>query len=466
MIKFKPLEIEDKAIIDSFTLKSECRNCDMSFANIFCWRAFHKSHWAIVDGFLVIRFIIDGKEQVGYMQPIGEGSFFHILPLLAEDAMLNFNQRLRMYGLCREGRKVITDANGKEFAFDDNRALSDYIYLREDLLSLTGRRYQPKRNHFNRFSSTYNYRYEELTPQHFADCMALEKQWREARGANGDDEAIYYEELALKEAFENWDALQLKGGVIYVDDKLAAFTYGSPINYDTFDCHIEKADTKFEGIFAAINKLFASSIGEEFTYINREEDMGLEGLRRSKLSYYPTLLWPKTTAIHLTKEELSCKELWQEVFSDSDEFIDKFLLQHFKSEQMLCIKEQESIISMLHLIPMELNGSKVGYVYGVATKSSHRKRGYASELLRRAEQRASEVGMEALILIPAGVEAAKFYSDLGYSENIPITFRSKRDFDFGTGTTENNRAMILKLNPEFNPVSDIDEPLITLIVAN
>ena len=115
---------------------------------------------------------------------------------------------------------------------------------------------------------------------------------------------------------------------------------------------------------------------------------------------------------------------------------------------------------------MELNGSKVGYVYGVATKSSHRKRGYASELLRRAEQRASEVGMEALILIPAGIEAAKFYSDLGYSENIPITFRSKRDFDFGTGTTENNRAMILKLNPEFNPVSDIDEPLITLIVAN
>ena len=459
MIEFKPEELKDKEIIDSYTLKSECRNCDMSFANIFCWRALHRSHWAIIDGFLVIRFLIDGKEQIGYMQPIGEGDFFHILPILAEDALRNFNQRLQMYGLCQEGRAVITNSCGKEFAFDDNRALSDYIYLREDLKTLPGRKFQPKRNHLNKFTSKYNYRFERLSSLHFADCLELEHNWIEQRGKESDKRAMYVELEAMKEAFENWEALSLQGGVLYVDDKLVAFTYGSPINYDTFDCHVEKADTSYEGVFAAINKLFAETLSEEFTYINREEDMGIEGLRRAKLSYYPTLLWPKTTAIHLTCEELACKQLWQEVFGDSDEFIDKFIMQHFKLEQMLHIKQEQSIISMLHLIPMEIDGSTVGYIYGVATKSEYRGNGYATKLLKEAHHRAQQLGMKALVLIPSSDKAREFYTKLGFDGEVAVKFSSSSDFDFGTGDKAHDIAMILKIDSEFSIAAIEDSPI-------
>lgn len=456
MISFKPVELADKATIERYIHPAECRNCDMSFANIYCWRAFHKTHWAVVDGFLVIRFLMDGKEQPGYMQPIGEGDFSHLLPLLAADARENFDQPLRLYGLCREGRRCITESECRDFAFDDDRALSDYIYLAEDLRTLAGRRYQPKRNHLNRFLNGYNYRYEPLSPRHFDDCLKLEAAWRAARTSDTDSEAMRHEQQALKEAFDHWAELDLMGGVIYVDDQLAAFTYGSKINYDTFDCHIEKADTRYEGIFAAINKLFADHLPAEFTYINREEDMGLEGLRRSKLSYYPTLLWPKTTALLLDEEQRACKALWQEAFGDEDAFVDRFLMRHFRSARMLRIEEGGVLLSMLHLLPFRTEeGECVGYIYGVATALKARGRGLATRLLGDAIERAKAEGMKALVLIPADEEVRAFYSRHGFSGDRPVTFHATDDFDFGTGTPDRDRAMVLPLSETFSRTEEI-----------
>ncbi len=453
MIPFKPVELADKAAIEAYTLKSECRNCDMSFANIFSWRHFHQSAWAVVEGFLVIRFLIDGRERVGYMQPIGEGDFFPILPLLAEDAHRNFGQRLRLYGLCREGRRTITDRGTGDFAFDDDRSLSDYIYLAEDLRSLAGRKYQPKRNHLNRFTSRYNYRYEPLAPKHFAECLRLEAAWRATRTSSGDSEAMRHEERALREAFDHWAELDLRGGVLYVEEQLVAFTYGSAINYDTFDCHIEKADTRFEGVFAAINKLFVESLPAQFTYVNREEDMGLEGLRRSKLSYYPVILWPKTSAILLTPEERACKELWQEVFGDEESFIDTFLMRHYHPRQILRVEASGRLVAMLHLIPFRVGEQRVAYLYGVATAPEARGRGLASRLVREAIAQARTEGFEALVLIPAGEGLREFYARFGFAGDYPVAFHTADDFDFGTGEESRNRAMVLSLSPDFHPAA-------------
>lgn len=450
MIPFKAIELADKATIERYTHSSECRNCDMSFANIFCWRDHHKSHWALVDGFLLIRFLIDGQTTIGYMQPIGEGEFSHLLPLMEQDARENFNQPLRLYGLCREGRGCITDHCPEQFAFDDDRALSDYIYLAEDLRTLAGRKYQPKRNHLNRFLNNYNYRYEELSPRHFADCLQLESAWRQARTSDSDSEVMRHEQRALHEAFDHWEALELRGGVIYVDDQLAAFTYGSKINYDTFDCHIEKADTRYEGIFAAINKLFADHLPAEFTYINREEDMGLEGLRRSKLSYYPALLWPKTTALKLNREEQAVKRLWQECFGDDDAFVDRLLIHHLRSERMLRHEEQGELGAMLHLLPFRSEqGDSVGYIYGVATTPRLRGRGIATALLHQAIARARELGMKALVLIPADAQSQALYSRLGFAGSYPTTLHAADGFDFGTGEAARDLAMVLPLSEEF-----------------
>lgn len=482
MIPFKPVELSDKATIERYTLNSECRNCDMAFANIFCWREFHHTAWAVVDEFLIIRFLIDGHHTVGYMQPIGEGDFSHLLPLLEQDAREHFGQQLRLYGLCREGRGCITGSPyHNRFAYDDDRSLSDYIYSAEDLRSLTGRKYQPKRNHLNRFTNSYDYRYEPLSPHHFADCLQLEAAWRTARTSETDSEAMRHEQRALREAFDHWEALDLRGGVIYVGEQLAAFTYGSQINYDTFDCHIEKADTRYEGIFAAINKLFADHLPATFTYINREEDMGLEGLRRSKLSYYPTLLWPKTTALLLSEEQRACKALWQEVFGDDDAFVDRFLIHHFSSEQMLRIEEDRpepatfdnegetpeppkhnspkyrKLLSMLHLIRFHTpEGERVGYIYGVATAPEARGRGLATRLLQEAIRRGQTEGLKALILIPADDQVRSFYARHGFTGEVPTRFLATADFDFGTGTPDHDRAMVLPLSAEFSIPAELE----------
>ena len=180
MIEFKPVRLEDKQIIERHTMPSGILNCDLAFANMYCWQAMYHSAWAVIDGFLVIRFHIGGGEKIGYMQPVGEGDFAGIIPALREDAHAH-GQRLRLIGLTDEGREMIRNMHAGLFAFESDRALEDYVYNAEDLRNLTGRRYQPKRNHINRFMSEYpDFRYENLTRDRFAECMQLEREWRRA----------------------------------------------------------------------------------------------------------------------------------------------------------------------------------------------------------------------------------------------------------------------------------------------
>ncbi|MDE7123837.1 MAG: phosphatidylglycerol lysyltransferase domain-containing protein, partial [Alistipes sp.] len=178
MIRFQPIRIEDRARIERYTLPSPIVNCDLSFANMFCWQGVYHSAWAEVDGFLVIRFHIDGGTKIGYMQPVGEGDFAPIVPALRDDAHAH-GQRLRLIGLTEEGCERIRRMHLGQFAFGSDRATEDYVYLADDLRNLPGRRYQPKRNHLNRFAAAHpDFRYEPLTPARFDECMALESEWR------------------------------------------------------------------------------------------------------------------------------------------------------------------------------------------------------------------------------------------------------------------------------------------------
>ena len=162
------------------------------------------------------------------------------------------------------------------FAFESDRGMEDYVYNADDLRNLTGRRYQPKRNHINRFMAEYpDFRYEQLTRERFGECMQLEREWRRAH--EGHTSELCAEQRAMQRAFEHFEELEMIGGCIYVGDKLIAFTYGSAVNDHTFDTHVEKADTDYDGAFTIINKLFAQHLPARFTMINREEDLGIDG---------------------------------------------------------------------------------------------------------------------------------------------------------------------------------------------
>ena len=458
-LSFKPLELGDRARIEHYTIPSPLTNCDLAFANMYCWQPTYRSEWTEIDGFLVIRFRIDGGARVAYMQPVGEGDFTPLLPRLAADAA-TWGQPLRLVGLTDEaagrlralgaapGRLRLPDGVGHPILAAD-RDLADYIYLREDLCRLSGRRHQPKRNHINRFLAAYpDYRFEPLTPDRFEECMRLEQAWyRRHEGVDGEEE-IQAERQAIRRAFGAFEALGLRGGCLYVGDRMVAFTYGSAVNRETFDIHVEKADTSYEGAFAMINRLFAETLPEQYRYINREEDLGVEGLRRAKLSYEPCRLSDKLRALFPEEEELACKRLWQSCFPEDDEaFVDRFLLVHYVRGRMLVRRQEGRIAAMLHRIPFESGIGRLSYLYGVATDPDCRRRGYASELVQEAVRRSREAGDAALFLIAADASLRDFYARFGFEGEVPVLFRSADGFDFGTGDPAGDRAMVLRLDP-------------------
>lgn len=290
MITFKPIELEDRETVQRYTLRSQRRNCDLSFANLYGWRFLYRTELAELDGFLLFRFYVDG--ELAYMMPVGEGNFSSAVEALMEDAQTE-GAAFRMLGVCVDMREQLEEAFPERFVFTSDRDYADYIYLRSDLAGLRGKKYQPKRNHINKFKASYSaYEYKPLTPELISECFRLEAQWCRANNC-AENEALVAERKFMTRVLEHMADLDLLGGVLYVDERIVAFTFGAPINQETFDVCVEKADVDIEGAYPMINCEFANHIPESFIYVNREEDLGLEGLRKAKLSYQPETILEK-----------------------------------------------------------------------------------------------------------------------------------------------------------------------------
>lgn len=379
-MEFRPVRLEDKAAIERFTRPSGICNCDLAFANMYCWEGTYRSAWCVEEGFLLIRFYIDGSHHIGYMQPLGEGDFTHLIPSLEADARAA-GQPLRISGLTPEGAAAVRRAH-PEFGIWRNRDYEDYVYRADDLRNLTGRRYQPKRNHINRFEAAYDYRYEELTPALAPECMRLEREWRAGHDSHAAE--LTAEQRAMQRAFDHFGELELRGGALFVGEKLVAFTIGSAINDEAFCIHVEKADTRYDGAFTMINRLFAQHLLPHYTLIDREEDLGLEGLRQSKLSYHPLFLQPKLTAQRLTEEQLQLRALWLACFpEDTQDDVEQFLLSRYDERRCLVARRDGRIAAMLHIVPFR----DTAYIYAVATAPDCRQQGLAGGLLREALDR-------------------------------------------------------------------------------
>jgi len=345
MINFKTPELSDRTAATKAVADSGYIGSDASFANIFLLRKKYGTLMALQDAFL-FRYYNGVGSRRGYTFPLGEGDAAAALALIVEDAHksgrpLEFclvdeprAQILREY--FNTNRVVETDGtSGKECAepllrFEENRGDSDYIYSAESLATLAGNQYKKKRNHVSRFNRTYSdYEIRPLTPENFADALTVEKSWlnietlgessdtdcectcecREAAWAerSEDEKSRLSEYCAIREALENFDALGLKGAVLYVEGKPVGMTMASEILPGVWDIHFEKVIDEYavNGGYAIINKLFAEKLWATGAHlINREEDINIEGLRKAKLSYYPQTILDKT---HVTSHlDLNC----------------------------------------------------------------------------------------------------------------------------------------------------------------
>lgn len=290
MIDFKDITLKDKEIITSYIFPNDCCNCEFSFANLVSWRFMYDTKYAIIDDFLVLRYNSGGNDT--FMMPIGKGSADIVVKKLIEE-VLSQGIPFKMYAACHFMEKQVSKELSSRFIFESNRDSFDYVYNREELATLKGNKYQQKRNHVNRFMKTYpNWKYESATPKLIRLCIEKETEWyntnEDYRHQNIDNER-----QALLFAMNHAEEIGIKGGVLSVDNEVIAFTFGFPINHKTFGVHFEKADIRYTGAFTVINQMFANDIPAEFEFVNREEDLGIEGLRKAKLSYNPEFLITK-----------------------------------------------------------------------------------------------------------------------------------------------------------------------------
>lgn len=291
MINFQPIKIEDKELITSYLFPEQNRDCNLSFVNLCSWQFLTYSSFAIVEDCLVIRFSLD-EERVVYLMSMGKGDIKAVIELLRVQAKEE-GHTLRLHGVFPKMEEWLNREFPGRFKYVLDRDYFDYIYFRKDLVELKGKYLQPKRNHVNKFKRMYkNYKYTPLTPDLVPRCLELEEKWCEKHDCS-EFESLENERKALTFALQHFDELDLMGGALWVEDEIVAFTYGVPVTYDTFGVHIEKADTRIEGVYPMINREFASHIPEQYIYLNREEDMGLPGLRKAKLSYHPVMLLEK-----------------------------------------------------------------------------------------------------------------------------------------------------------------------------
>ncbi|OQB20421.1 MAG: hypothetical protein BWY11_02441 [Firmicutes bacterium ADurb.Bin182] len=181
-----------------------------------------------------------------------------------------------------------------EYELTEDRDNFDYVYRTQDLLTLSGKKYHSKRNHINQFTSLYEYEYQKLSPSMLDECLEVYLKW--LSGKDVFEPGILGELDAIKTIITNMNALGVHGGCIRINGKLTAFALGERITPDTELIHIEKADAKINGLYAMINREYVEHECVGTKFINREEDMGLEGLRRAKLSYHPAVMIEKYTA--------------------------------------------------------------------------------------------------------------------------------------------------------------------------
>ena len=300
-MNYKNLTLQDREKFNAAFRRDPRRQCESSFGVTYLWKDIYKTTYAEYGNFFILKYTLPETDKVAYAFPFGDPTndeaLKDIIELLKAESEAE-GHPLFIGPMVKEDMERMERVFPDAFEFFSSRNEFDYLYSREKLATLAGKKLHGKRNHIARFKDNPNWAYEEITDANIAECVELDKIWLAHQLENGGEvlEAVIEEQSAVHYALKNLKALGLTGGAIRRDGKLVAFSIGEPLTEDTYDVHIEKALGEVQGAYAVMNQEFVLHNCEGFTYVNREDDNGDEGLRRSKLSYYPEILLEKFVA--------------------------------------------------------------------------------------------------------------------------------------------------------------------------
>lgn len=293
MLEFKSPQLSDyKKFAPFFFCEGEL-SCEMNFISIYVWKQIYQNEFYMDDKTLLFRSVTEDGQ--GYVFSLPYGDFDYGMSLIFDYCK---EKGVKPNLWASQGKRLNSLLERYDvYEMIPKRDSFDYIYLREDLAELEGKKYHSKRNHISAFTKKYSWSYESLNNDNLEDFLTFSEKWYLDRGAD-EDEGLKEEKKALREILYSDIGIDYKGALIRIDGRVVAITLGSPINSKTFDIHYEKADADFPTAYALINREFAARELGEYKYINREDDLGLEGLRKAKLSYKPQILLEKYTMIY------------------------------------------------------------------------------------------------------------------------------------------------------------------------
>jgi uncharacterized protein len=281
---FQPLGLEDRDLFRRLLWDYQPETSELTFTNLFIWKDFYNFAWSLERDWLLIVSDSPGGRSWA-LPPIGPSARVAICAKLLE--WLRGVKGVQVPTIERADARLVAElAPASGLLIEPLRDHFDYVYRSADLIQLQGNKYHAQRNHIHQFTRSQAFSYEPLQERHLSACLDLAEKWCAQKGCV-EDLRLQGEWEAVKAALRNFPDLNLQGGVILIDDRVEAFTLGELLHKDTAVIHIEKANPMVQGLSAVINQEFCRQAWSQVPFINREQDLGVSGLRMAKMSYHP-----------------------------------------------------------------------------------------------------------------------------------------------------------------------------------
>ena len=422
MIDFRPIELNDKTAYNAFLYQGTPKGCEFSFGNLFMWGS-QEITYVGNHALLYSRYDC----HCFYPFPIGSGNKKAVLDAIFADAKER-EVCACLTGLNEANKETLETLYPNQFYFHADRSSFDYVYDINDLADLKGRKLHRKRNHLKHFKKAHpDYIVTPITMENINRVRAFVSDWYKLKLEDNPDGDYHQEQAALEKAFTHFDALDMEGLLLEENEEVLGFTMASQMYPDTFDVHFEKARGYIDGAYTTINCEFANYLRNKYPhikYLNREEDLGIPGLRKAKMSYFPHHLVKKYRAYPLrlnyvfdepNKEMLPVlRELWKEAFGDSDSFLNSFYSVAFDESRCRIATVDGKLAAALYWFDCRLGDQRVAYVYAVATAKEFRGNGACHMLLSDTHKHLKALGYSSVVLVPGNEALVHLYEGCEY----------------------------------------------------
>jgi hypothetical protein len=306
------ISLESRSVLEEYLRGFDYRASGLSFTSLYMWREINRFRWAIIGDYLCITAVNNLEREMGVpfmLPPLTKSGGYEPEKLaetiyeakrVFESAGYCFHMMLLPFHMM----EFFMAAMPGKLRYEADRPNFDYVYNTQDLIELKGRDFHSKKNHLNYFINNYKYEYVEMSSAMAASAMDFIRKFNERKNLTDahERELLAMEERAMHDVFYNLEAVGYLSGAILIDGSIEALSIGGHLGKKTVSVHVEKANTEFRGLYQVINNEFCRHVAKGVKRINREEDMGIPGLRKAKLSYKPCMLVEKYTVSFLDQD--------------------------------------------------------------------------------------------------------------------------------------------------------------------